>query len=146
MEKKLIKMWVGIKAKALVKMWVGNVVNALLHFLCFVNNTLSLCQRVQIYLGRSVRLSLHMRPTVLAKIWRLVGCSKLIKSPGWQGGSGKVKIWPKMGLTYIHFWLWSLLEAPKWFKDSGNGPQMIPPTTPDWLESISGVLDPFKGL
>ena len=51
MEKKLIKMWVGIKAKALVKMWVGNVVNALLHFLCFVNNTLSLCQRVQIYLG-----------------------------------------------------------------------------------------------
>ena len=27
---------------------------------------------------RSVRLSLHMRPTVLAKIWREVGCSKLL--------------------------------------------------------------------
>ena len=26
---------------------------------------------------RGVRLSLHMRPTVLAKTWRLVGCSKL---------------------------------------------------------------------
>ena len=36
-----------------------------------------------------------------------------------------------MGLAYIHFWLWSLLEAPKWVKDSGNGPQMIPPTAPD---------------
>ena len=30
------------------------------------------------YIGRTVRLSLHMRPTVLAKIWRLVGCSKLL--------------------------------------------------------------------
>ena len=29
-----------------------------------------------------------------------------------------------MGLAYIHFWLRSLLEAPKWVKDSGNGPQM----------------------
>ena len=32
-------------------MWVGNVGNALLHFLFSVNNTLSLRQRVQIYLG-----------------------------------------------------------------------------------------------
>ena len=60
--------------------------------------------------------------------------------PGWQGGSGKVKIWPRMGLAYIHFWLQSLLESPKWVKDSGNGPKMIPPTAPDWFESISGVL------
>ena len=29
------------------------------------------------------------------------------------------------------FWLWSPLEAPKWVKDPGNGPQMIPPTAPD---------------
>ena len=42
-----------------------------------------------------------------------------------------VKIWPRMGLAYVHFWLQSLLEAPKWVKDSGNGPQMIPPTAPD---------------
>ena len=32
---------------------------------------------------------------------------------------------------YTFFWLRSLLEAPKWNKDSGNGPQMIPPTAPD---------------
>ena len=37
--------------KKLLKMWVGNVGNALLHFLFSVNNTLSLRQRVQIYLG-----------------------------------------------------------------------------------------------
>ena len=48
-----------------------------------------------------------------------------------MGRSKKVKIWPRMGLAYVHFWLRSLLEAPKWVKDSGNGPQMIPPTAPD---------------
>ena len=64
----------------------------------------------------------HMyKPFWTKKIW-----------PGWQGGSGKVKIWPRMGLTYIHFWLRSLLDAPKCVKDSGNGPQMIPPNCP-WL-------------
>ena len=31
------------------------------------------------------------------------------------------------------------LEAPKWVQDPRNGPQMIPPTAPDWFESISGV-------
>ena len=31
--------------------------------------------------------------------------------PGWQGGSGKVNIWPRMGLAYVHFWLWSPLET-----------------------------------
>ena len=41
---------------------------------------------------------------------------------------------------------WISGMAPKWVKDSGNGPQMIPPTAPDWFESISGVLDPFRGL
>ena len=30
------------------------------------------------WLWRSVGLSLHMRPTVLAKIWRLIGCSKVL--------------------------------------------------------------------
>ena len=32
------------------------------------------------------------------------------------------------------------------YLDPRNGPQMIPPTAPDWFESISGVLDPFRGL
>ena len=30
------------------------------------------------WVGRSLRLNLHMRPTVLAKIWRPVGCSKSV--------------------------------------------------------------------
>ena len=34
-----------------------------------------------------------------------------------SGGSGKVKIWPRMGLVFIYFWPGSLLEAPKWVKD-----------------------------
>ena len=63
-----------------------------------------------------------------------------------RGRSGKVKIWPRMGLAYIHFWLRSLIEAPKWVKDTRDGPKMIPPIAPDWFESISGVLDPFRGL
>ena len=37
----------------------------------------------------------------------------------------------KEGQYIIYFWPRSLLEAPKWVKDSGNGPQMIPPTVPD---------------
>ena len=56
--------------------------------------------------------------------------------PGWQGGSKKVKIWPRMGLAFIYFWPRSLLEAPKWVKDPGNTPKMIPPTAPHWFESI----------
>ena len=35
------------------------------------------------------------------------------------------------------------------FKDSldkWNGTQIVPPTAPDWFESISGVPDPFRGL
>ena len=42
---------ISSSGKKLLKMWVGNVSMALLHFLFSVNNTLSLCQRVQIYLG-----------------------------------------------------------------------------------------------
>ena len=34
-----------------------------------------------------------------------------------RGGSKKVKIWPRMGIAYIYFWLRSLLEAPKCVKD-----------------------------
>ena len=45
--------------------------------------------------------------------------------PGWQGGSKKVKIWPRMGLAFIYFWPRSLLEAPKWVKDPGNGLKSI---------------------
>ena len=66
--------------------------------------------------------------------------------PGWQGGSKKVKIWPRMSLAFIYFWPRSLLEALKWVKDPWSTPKMIPPTAPDWFESISGVLDPFRGL
>ena len=49
---------------------------------------------------------------------------------GLAGGSKKVKIWPRMGLAFIYFWPRSLLEAPKWVKDPGNTPKMIPPTAP----------------
>ena len=59
--------------------------------------------------------------------------------PGWQGGSKKVKIWPRMGLAFIYFWPRSLLEAPKCAKDPWNTPKMIPPTAPDWFESIYRV-------
>ena len=41
-----------------------------------------------------------------------------------------VKIWPRMGLCYLYFWLRSLLEAPKWVKDPGYGPQMASPNFP----------------
>ena len=46
--------------------------------------------------------------------------------PGWQGGSKKVKIWPRMGLAFIYFWPRSLLEAPKCVKDPWNTPKRSP--------------------
>ena len=58
-----------------------------------------------------------------------------------RGGAGKVKIGQNIAQNWPRFWLWSPLEAPKCVKDPWNGPQMIPPTAPDWFESISGVLD-----
>ena len=64
--------------------------------------------------------------------------------PGWQGGSKKVKIWPRMGLAFIYFWPWSLLEAPKWVKDPGNGLKSIRGSWGDRSGSISRVLDPFR--
>ena len=72
----------------------------------------------------------HMyKPFWTKKIW-----------PGWQGGSGKVKIWPRMGLAYVHFWLWSPLETPKWVKDPRNGLKSIRGSWGDHLRSISGVF------
>ena len=59
--------------------------------------------------------------------------------PSWQGGSGKVKICPRMAWI----WLWSRSEAPKLVYDRWNGPKMVPPTAPDWFESISWS---FKAL
>ena len=56
------------------------------------------------------------------------------------GGSKKVKIWLRMGHAYIYFWLWSLLEAPKWIKDPRNGPP-CPPTPHPKLPLID--LSPF---
>ena len=51
-------------------------------------------------------------------------------------GSGKVKICLRMAWV----WLWGRPEVPKWVDDPPNEPQMIPPTTPDWSESISWHL------
>ena len=44
------------------------------------------------------------------------------------------------------FWLLSPLEAPKWVQDPGNGLKSIRGSWGDHLGSISGVLDPFRGL
>ena len=55
----------------------------------------------------------HMyKPFWTKKIW-----------PGWQGGSGKVKIGQNIAQNGPRFWLWSPLEAPKWVKDPWNGPK-----------------------
>ena len=66
----------------------------------------------------------------------------------WQGGSGKVKIGQNIAQNGPCFWPRSLLEAPKWVKDPGNG---LKSTRGSWgaiwaLGSISGVLDPFSTL
>ena len=42
-----------------------------------------------------------------------------------RGGAKKAKLWPRMGLAFIYFWPRSLLEAPKWVKDPGNGLKSI---------------------
>ena len=58
----------------------------------------------------------HMyKPFWTKKIW-----------PGWQGGSGKVKIGQNIAQNGPCFWLRSLLEAPKWVKDPWNGPKWSP--------------------
>ena len=43
-------------------------------------------------------------------------------------------------------WILSPLEAPKWVQDPGNGLKSIRGSWGDHLGSISGVLDPFRGL
>ena len=58
----------------------------------------------------------------------------------------KAKIWPRMGLAFIYFWPRSLLEAPKWVKDPGNGLKSIRGSWRDRFGGISGVLDPFRGF
>ena len=40
-------------------------------------------------------------------------------------------------------WLRSPVEAPKWAKDTRNGPQMVSPIN---LSLFSGILDIFRGL
>ena len=42
-----------------------------------------------------------------------------------RGGQRRSKYGPEMGLAIIYFWPWSLLEAPKWVKDPGNGLKSI---------------------
>ena len=73
-------------------------------------------ENVVLFVGHSYK------PFGTMKIW-----------PSWQGGSGKVKICPRMAWI----WLWSRSEAPKLVSDPWNGPKMVPPTAPDWFESIS---------
>ena len=48
----------------------------------------------------------------------------------------------------MHQYLWprSLLEAPKWVKDPGNGLKSIRGSWRDHFGGISGVLDTFRGL
>ena len=36
-------------------------------------------------------------------VWLVVCHYLMYISLGWHGGSGKVKIWPRMGLAYVHF-------------------------------------------
>ena len=51
-----------------------------------------------------------------------------------------------MGLTFIYLWPRSLLEAPKWVKDPGNGLKSIRGSCRDHFGGISGVLDTSRGL
>ena len=64
----------------------------------------------------------------------------------WQGGSGKVKIGQNIAQNGPCFWPRSLLEAPKWVKDPGNGLKSIRGSWRDHFGGISGVLDTFRGL
>ena len=57
-----------------------------------------------------------------------------------RGGSKKAKIWPRMGLAFIYFWPRSLLEAPKWVKDPGNGLKSIRGSWGDLLGVFQGSL------
>ena len=59
-----------------------------------------------------------------------------------SGGSGKVKIWPRMGLVYIYIYKtfgFGALERPL-------NRSRIPEKDSYQLGSISGVLGPFRGL
>ena len=51
-----------------------------------------------------------------------------------------------MGLAFIYLWPRSLLEAPKWVKDPGNGLKSIRGIWRDHFGGISGVLDTSRGL
>ena len=62
--------------------------------------------------------------------------------PGWQGGSKKVKIWPRMGLAFIYFGPRSLLEAPKWVKDPGNGLKSIIAAPPPFSLILNVIWSP----
>ena len=60
----------------------------------------------------------------------------------WQGGSGKVKICPRMA------WIWLCCrpEVPNWVNDSWNGPQMVHTPSPDWFKSISRTFEAWQPL
>ena len=93
---------------------------------------------------QEVRVQHETCSTICVHLYKLFFTKKNLT--GLAGGSKKVKIWPRMGLAFIYFWPRSLLEAPKCVKDPWNTPKIIPPTAPDWFESISRVLDPFRGF
>ena len=63
--------------------------------------------------------------------------------PGWQGGSGKVKIGQNTAQNGPRFWLWSPLEAPKWVQDPGNGLKSIRGNWGDHLGSIWAKTRPL---
>ena len=62
------------------------------------------------------------------------------------GLAGGVREGPNIAKYGPRFWLLSPLEAPKWVQDPGNGLKSIRGSWGDHLGSISGVLDPFRGL
>ena len=77
------------------------------------------------------------------KIVRFVSNCVLVRSQVAGACSERKK---EMGLAIIYFWPRSLLEAPKWVKDPGNGLKSIRGSWRDHFGGISGVLDPFRGF
>ena len=62
------------------------------------------------------------------------------------GLAGGVREGPNIAKYGPHFWLLSTLEAPKWVQNPGNGLKSIRGNWGNHLGSISGVIDPFRGL
>ena len=68
------------------------------------------------------------------------------KLTGLAGGVKEGQNMVQNGPCFMYFWPRSLLEAPKWVKDPGNGLKSIRGSWRDHFGGISGVLDTFRGL